>query len=170
MREVREKRSGRIELKGIEVPLEIEKSGDVSEDESVEFGHEVEMELRRAVERVVEREAEERVERHTGKDVETQAERVGDEGGEAHAYDPVQEVTPVAQSESSVVIKGRSNSITKYTREELVWLHHNYRGEAPFFLAWGLDIRNEEEREEGMEILRELMQAEREEGRRRNIV
>ncbi|KAL2159046.1 hypothetical protein VTH06DRAFT_2805 [Thermothelomyces fergusii] len=39
---------------------------------------------------------------------------------------------------------GGTNSLSKravrHTREERVWLHVNYRGEAPFLRAWGLDI------------------------------
>jgi len=42
-----------------------------------------------------------------------------------------------------------------------VWLHTNYRGEAPFLQAWGLDIKKEGERMEGMRMVRELMAAER---------
>ncbi|KAK4160575.1 hypothetical protein QBC43DRAFT_245255 [Cladorrhinum sp. PSN259] len=44
-----------------------------------------------------------------------------------------------------------------HTRQERVWLHANYRGEAPFLEAWGLDISRKADREEGLAILRELM-------------
>ncbi|KAK4220703.1 hypothetical protein QBC38DRAFT_378479 [Podospora fimiseda] len=44
-----------------------------------------------------------------------------------------------------------------HTRQERVWLHTNYRGEAPFLEAWGLDISRQRDREEGLMILRELM-------------
>ncbi|KAK3328571.1 hypothetical protein B0T19DRAFT_194904 [Cercophora scortea] len=47
----------------------------------------------------------------------------------------------------------------RHTREERMWLHANYRGEAPFLLAWGLNIDRREDREEGMVILRDLMMA-----------
>ncbi|KAK1750504.1 hypothetical protein QBC47DRAFT_393599 [Echria macrotheca] len=57
--------------------------------------------------------------------------------------------------------------LVRHTREERMWLHHNYRGEAPFLQAWGLDIANAEDREEGLDMLRELMAAEREESQRR---
>ncbi|AEO55803.1 hypothetical protein MYCTH_2299997 [Thermothelomyces thermophilus ATCC 42464] len=50
--------------------------------------------------------------------------------------------------------------VVRHTREERVWLHVNYRGEAPFLQAWGLDIANPGDRLEGLTILRELMQAE----------
>ncbi len=41
-----------------------------------------------------------------------------------------------------------------------MWLHANYRGEAPFLRAWGLDIRNPDDRAFGIEILEDLMQVE----------
>ncbi|KAK4139528.1 uncharacterized protein C8A04DRAFT_15768 [Dichotomopilus funicola] len=46
------------------------------------------------------------------------------------------------------------------TRQERIWLHVNYRGEAPFLRAWGLDIAKPTDRAEGLAILRELIQAE----------
>lgn len=49
-----------------------------------------------------------------------------------------------------------------HTRQERMWLHINYRGEAPFLQAWGLNIANLSDRLEGLSILRELMQAETE--------
>ncbi|KAK1826441.1 hypothetical protein QBC39DRAFT_364303 [Podospora conica] len=52
----------------------------------------------------------------------------------------------------------------KYTRPELIWLHRNYRGELPFLRAWGLDIGSAEDRAEGLEMLRELMLEEEENG------
>ncbi|KAI1487237.1 hypothetical protein F5X96DRAFT_163899 [Biscogniauxia mediterranea] len=48
----------------------------------------------------------------------------------------------------------------RLTPRERLWLHRNYRGEATFLRAWGLHITSEEEREEGLAILRELMAAE----------
>lgn len=50
----------------------------------------------------------------------------------------------------------------RHTRQERVWLHVNYRGEAPFLHAWGLDIGKVADRVEGVEILRELMRADAE--------
>jgi len=50
----------------------------------------------------------------------------------------------------------------QHTRRERVWLHANYRGEAPFLQAWGLDIKVPGDREVGLEILRDLMLAEEE--------
>ncbi|KAM7185171.1 hypothetical protein V8F33_012559 [Rhypophila sp. PSN 637] len=47
-----------------------------------------------------------------------------------------------------------------YTRAERIWLHQHYRGEAPFLRAWGLDIKNLADREEGRVILRDLMLSE----------
>ncbi|KAK3985761.1 hypothetical protein QBC44DRAFT_352839 [Cladorrhinum sp. PSN332] len=44
-----------------------------------------------------------------------------------------------------------------HTRQERIWLHTNYRGEAPFLEAWGLDISLQGDREEGLVILKELM-------------
>ncbi|KAK4146105.1 uncharacterized protein C8A04DRAFT_26273 [Dichotomopilus funicola] len=46
------------------------------------------------------------------------------------------------------------------TRQDRIWLHINYRGEAPFLQAWGLDITKPADRIEGLAILRELIQAE----------
>ncbi|KAI1637547.1 hypothetical protein F4809DRAFT_315960 [Biscogniauxia mediterranea] len=48
----------------------------------------------------------------------------------------------------------------RLTPRERLWLHRNYRGEATFLRAWGLHITSEEDREEGLAILRELMAAE----------
>ena len=38
-----------------------------------------------------------------------------------------------------------------------MWLHQHYRGEAPFLRAWGLDIKSAADREEGVVILRDLI-------------
>ncbi|KAK4239539.1 hypothetical protein C8A03DRAFT_32398 [Achaetomium macrosporum] len=51
----------------------------------------------------------------------------------------------------------------RHTRQERIWLHVNYRGEAPFLKAWGLDIRKRSDRLEGLAILRELIHAEAQE-------
>ncbi|KAI1375803.1 hypothetical protein F4677DRAFT_420768 [Hypoxylon crocopeplum] len=48
----------------------------------------------------------------------------------------------------------------RLTPEQMVWLHRNYRGEATFLKAWGLHITRDMDREQGLEILRELMAAE----------
>lgn len=48
----------------------------------------------------------------------------------------------------------------RHTTQERLWLHRNYRGEAAFLKAWGLDIEQGQDREEGKSILQELMQAE----------
>ncbi|KAI2616691.1 hypothetical protein GGS26DRAFT_578015 [Hypomontagnella submonticulosa] len=48
----------------------------------------------------------------------------------------------------------------RFTLEEILWLHQNYRGEATFLKAWGFHITREGEREQGLEILRALMSAE----------
>ncbi|KAK0716418.1 hypothetical protein B0T21DRAFT_396029 [Apiosordaria backusii] len=50
-----------------------------------------------------------------------------------------------------------STAAGRYTRQERMWLHHNYRGEAPFLAAWGLDITSQQDREEGVSIVKELM-------------
>ncbi|KAK4033047.1 hypothetical protein C8A01DRAFT_19957 [Parachaetomium inaequale] len=52
------------------------------------------------------------------------------------------------------------------TRQERIWLHINYRGEAPFLQAWGLDITKLADRIKGLAILRELIQAE---GERKSV-
>ncbi|RWA14906.1 hypothetical protein EKO27_g160 [Xylaria grammica] len=53
----------------------------------------------------------------------------------------------------------------KLTPKERFWLHRNYRGEAMFLKAWGLQITSEDDREEGRGILRELMEREAQEER-----
>ncbi|KAI0117852.1 hypothetical protein GGR51DRAFT_269129 [Nemania sp. FL0031] len=53
----------------------------------------------------------------------------------------------------------------KLSSRERLWLHRNYRGEAMFLRAWGLQIASEEDREEGRGILRELMEGEAQEER-----
>ncbi|KAK4153648.1 hypothetical protein C8A00DRAFT_33598 [Chaetomidium leptoderma] len=50
--------------------------------------------------------------------------------------------------------------VTRHSRQERVWLHVNYRGEAPFLRAWGLEITKLADRLEGLAIVRELIQAE----------
>ncbi|KAK3937467.1 hypothetical protein QBC46DRAFT_267467 [Diplogelasinospora grovesii] len=63
---------------------------------------------------------------------------------------------------ASITVSRSQRSAARHSRQERMWLHQNYRGEAPFLDAWGLNIKNEEDREEGSRILRDLMQAERE--------
>ncbi|KAH8675455.1 hypothetical protein BX600DRAFT_452708 [Xylariales sp. PMI_506] len=53
----------------------------------------------------------------------------------------------------------------KHSPQERLWLHRNYRGEATFLKAWGLKIESEEDREEGLVLMRELMDAEEEKKR-----
>ncbi|KAK4174102.1 hypothetical protein QBC36DRAFT_244055 [Triangularia setosa] len=65
-------------------------------------------------------------------------------------------LTPVSPDDSttSSAIAGR------YTHQERMWLHRNYRGEAPFLAAWGLDITSQQDRDEGVGIVKELMMEE----------
>ncbi|KAI1077421.1 hypothetical protein F5B20DRAFT_275561 [Whalleya microplaca] len=49
---------------------------------------------------------------------------------------------------------------SRYSPQERLWLHRNYRGEATFLKAWGLSMDSEEDREEGMAMMRELMESE----------
>ncbi|KAI0379661.1 hypothetical protein F5Y04DRAFT_290248 [Hypomontagnella monticulosa] len=49
----------------------------------------------------------------------------------------------------------------RFTLEQILWLHQNYRGEATFLKAWGFHITREVDRERGLEILQALMGAER---------
>lgn len=74
--------------------------------------------------------------------------------------------TPERLSSSSDTTSNKATTTAppKYTRSELIWLHRNYRGELPFLRAWGLDIASVEDRAEGLEMLRELMLEEEEEG------
>lgn len=58
--------------------------------------------------------------------------------------------------------KNGAAKTTRHTREERLWLHRNYRGEANFLRAWGLSIDSEEDRDEGAALLRELCQSEQE--------
>jgi len=48
----------------------------------------------------------------------------------------------------------------RLTSKERFWLHRQYRGEANFLKAWGLDISSAGDREDGLIILRELMEGE----------
>ncbi|RYO76467.1 hypothetical protein DL766_006399 [Monosporascus sp. MC13-8B] len=57
----------------------------------------------------------------------------------------------------------KSRRPPRHTPQERLWLHRNYRGEAPFLKAWGLSINSEEDREEGKTILQDLMRGEEEE-------
>lgn len=61
----------------------------------------------------------------------------------------------------------RPGTKQKLTPKERFWLHRQYRGEASFLQAWGLDIANESDRDEGLLILRELMEGEAQEERER---
>ncbi|KAK4645241.1 hypothetical protein QC761_001160 [Podospora bellae-mahoneyi] len=45
----------------------------------------------------------------------------------------------------------------KYSLQERMWLHRNYRGEAPFLAAWGLDIASQQDQGEGVSRVKELM-------------
>lgn len=56
--------------------------------------------------------------------------------------------------------KPETGDSVRHTRQERIWLHVNYRGEAPFLKAWGLSITKPADRIEGLGILRELIQAE----------
>ncbi|RYP81964.1 hypothetical protein DL769_001808 [Monosporascus sp. CRB-8-3] len=57
----------------------------------------------------------------------------------------------------------KSRRPPRHTPQERLWLHLNYRGEAPFLKAWGLSINSEDDREEGKAILQDLMRGEEEE-------
>lgn len=63
--------------------------------------------------------------------------------------------------ETRVRGRGEVAGHVHHTREERIWLHVNYRGEAPFLQAWGLDITKLEDRLQGLAIVKELMNAER---------
>ncbi|KAK0638546.1 hypothetical protein B0T16DRAFT_421335 [Cercophora newfieldiana] len=103
-------------------------------------------------------------------------------GGHGHGHGgnmtPVSEVDAIdthtsANANTGGVSRNNSASTTgsitaRYTREERIWLHSNYRGEAPFLQAWGLDIKKEEDRAEGIRMVRELMSAEANPGSRGN--
>ncbi|KAI1476877.1 hypothetical protein F4774DRAFT_420500 [Daldinia eschscholtzii] len=65
-----------------------------------------------------------------------------------------------------VEIKGQG-SRRRLTKEQILWLHRNYRGEATFLKAWGLHVTRDADRERGLEIIRVLMAAESTEERRR---
>ncbi|KAK3373131.1 hypothetical protein B0T24DRAFT_678605 [Lasiosphaeria ovina] len=63
---------------------------------------------------------------------------------------------PRAQQPAAV----SAQKLLPHTRSERMWLHENYRGEAPFLSAWGLDIQRPEDRAEGLDILRDLIRSE----------
>ncbi|KAH8881660.1 hypothetical protein GQ53DRAFT_832162 [Thozetella sp. PMI_491] len=80
-------------------------------------------------------------------------------------------MSPTASSERSSAKESERSSAgapprrpLRHSVQERIWLHRNYKGEAPFLAAWGLDIQSEEDRREGNQILKELMQAEESEG------
>ncbi|KAK4196779.1 hypothetical protein QBC40DRAFT_286761 [Triangularia verruculosa] len=77
----------------------------------------------------------------------------------AHARPPPHSHT---LSESCVLtpVSPIGSTTGRYSRQERMWLHRNYRGEAPFLSAWGLDITSQHDREEGVGILKELMMEE----------
>lgn len=67
----------------------------------------------------------------------------------------------VGTSVEEVPKRVEPDKLVRHTGQERVWLHVNYRGEAPFLQAWGLDITKLSDRLEGLSILRDLMQAEK---------
>ena len=68
----------------------------------------------------------------------------------------------VAGQKTETRSKAETADSAQHTRRERVWLHINYRGESPFLQAWGMDISKPIDRVEGLALLRELIQAERE--------
>ncbi|RYP03265.1 hypothetical protein DL764_005258 [Monosporascus ibericus] len=66
-------------------------------------------------------------------------------------------VIPTTSSSSA---QPKSRGAPRHTPQERLWLHRNYRGEAPFLKAWGLSINSEDDREEGKAILQDLMRGE----------
>ncbi|KAI1661837.1 hypothetical protein F4813DRAFT_345910 [Daldinia decipiens] len=55
---------------------------------------------------------------------------------------------------------GSQESRMRFTAEQVLWLHQNYRGEATFLKAWGLHVSRGADREQGREIMEMLMAAE----------
>ncbi|KAI0846043.1 hypothetical protein F5Y00DRAFT_264937 [Daldinia vernicosa] len=55
---------------------------------------------------------------------------------------------------------GKQESRKRFTAEQVLWLHQNYRGEATFLKAWGLHVSRDADREQGREIMEMLMAAE----------
>ncbi|KAI1847415.1 hypothetical protein JX265_005525 [Neoarthrinium moseri] len=53
-------------------------------------------------------------------------------------------------------------SSLRHSPQERLWLHRNYRGEATFLKAWGLNIEKADDRDEGITIMKELMASEEE--------
>lgn len=70
-------------------------------------------------------------------------------------------ITRPMGSDSTEELPARKYSVhfsrQKYSLQERMWLHRNYHGEAPFLAAWGLDIASQQDREEGVGIVKELM-------------
>ncbi|KAK4183656.1 hypothetical protein QBC35DRAFT_393424 [Podospora australis] len=73
-------------------------------------------------------------------------------------HHPERPASPRSQRKTTgkVTYPQRTHSL-RHTRQERAWLHANYRGEAPFLQAWGLDISRQKDREEGLALMRELM-------------
>ncbi|KAH9901782.1 hypothetical protein F4778DRAFT_737665 [Xylariomycetidae sp. FL2044] len=78
--------------------------------------------------------------------------------------------SPSQQQQQQAQAQAQGGNRVRHTAQERLWLHRNYRGEATFLKAWGLQLTKDEDRAEGIRILRELMageaEAEREEERR----
>ncbi|KAI1647472.1 uncharacterized protein F4817DRAFT_365216 [Daldinia loculata] len=55
---------------------------------------------------------------------------------------------------------GNQESVMRFTAEQVLWLHQNYRGEATFLKAWGLHVTRGADREQGREIMEMIMAAE----------
>ncbi|KAI1327935.1 hypothetical protein F5Y16DRAFT_167167 [Xylariaceae sp. FL0255] len=78
-----------------------------------------------------------------------------------------EEKEPQQPQQLSIPPLPEQTSHGKMTSRERFWLHRHYRGEATFLKAWGLQITNNEDREEGLRILRELIRGEEEEAKER---
>lgn len=83
--------------------------------------------------------------------------------GRSSSSDRVADRSPPPELQEQTEGQQQSGAEQKLTSKERLWLHRNYRGEAMFFRAWGLQISSEEDREEGRGIMRELMEGEAQE-------
>jgi hypothetical protein len=83
-------------------------------------------------------------------------------GGDEEGTPPPEPGLDKALAREKIQQKVEAEDTVRHTRQERIWLHVNYRGEAPFLQAWGLDIAKMADRLEGLAILKELIQAEAE--------
>ncbi|KAJ3563232.1 hypothetical protein NPX13_g8273 [Xylaria arbuscula] len=85
--------------------------------------------------------------------------------GRSSSSDRSYERSPPMEFQDNLDAQQQLGTEHQLTSKERFWLHRHYRGEAVFLKAWGLQIENEKDREEGRRIMRELIEGEAQEER-----